>query len=470
MSTSEATLERLLAEQHDRPLPPVLAREVRLPDIVGKANAVVGMRRSGKTYRLFGEMAALLQAGVPRSRILYLNLEDDRLGAADLHTLDRALELFFRRDPAARTEGAHLFFDEVQVVEGWERFARRVLDTEKVRLHVTGSSARQLSAEVASAFRGRSITVEVLPYSPREAAWADGVAWSQQPWPPGAATRSRLEGVVLDYLQHGGFPAARALNAYDRVQILQEYVDLVVLRDVAERHRATNLPVLRELVAALFAANANSFSVSRLHGALRSQGWKVGKATLLAYLDHLLDAFLFFTVSLRTRSARQRSVNPRRVYAIDPGLAAAMCRAGARNRGAQLENAVYLDLRRRYGRLAEGAITWVKTASGKEVDFAVDDPARSGPPELIQVCERFDDPSTRKREVAALTEAMAETGCAKATIVTLSSQERIETAAGEVMVVPAWRWFFGRTHTAMTLSLPEAHPGSQSLDPDPDNG
>lgn len=442
MALADTILERLIAEQQERPLPEAVLREVRLPDVAGKADALVGMRRSGKTYRLFGEMRALVEQGVPRSRVLYLNLEDDRLGTADLETLDRALELFYQRDPDARTEGAWLFLDEVQAIPGWERFARRVLDTEQARLFVTGSSARLLSTEVATAFRGRSVTVEVLPFNMREAARAEGLDLVPNRWPPGAALRSRMDALVVDYLQRGGFPAVRSLHPHDRVQLLQEYVDLVVLRDVGERHNATNLAVLRELVAALFSANANGFSVSRLHGTLVSQGWKVGKATLLTYLDHLIDAFLFFLVPLRTRSARQRAVNPRKVYAIDPGLAASMYRAGARNRGAQLENAVYLELRHRLGRLAEGAITWVKTSSGKEVDFAVDDPVEGGPPALVQVCEQIDDPATRKREIGAIQEAMGETGSDSATVVTLSREERFETDAGTIRIVPAREWFF----------------------------
>ncbi|MEZ6036354.1 MAG: ATP-binding protein [Planctomycetota bacterium] len=441
-SPGDRVLERIVAEQHDRPLPDLVRREVRLPDIAGKADALIGMRRSGKTYCLLGAIAELLAQGVARSRILYLNLEDDRLGAANLDTLDRALEIFFRRDPAARTQGSWLFLDEIQVIDGWERFARRLLDTEKVRLFVTGSSARQLSTEVATAFRGRSVTVEVLPFGPREAATADGVDWQVQAWPPGAAQRSRLDAFVVDYLQHGGFPAVRSADPYDRVQMLQEYVDLVVLRDVGERHSATNLPALRSLVEALFAANANGFSVSRLHGALTSQGLGVGKATLFAYLGHLVDAYLFFLVPLRTRSARQRTVNPRKVYAIDPGLAAAMYSAGAVNRGAQLENAVYLELRRRFGRLAESVITWVKTPSGAEVDFAVDDPVRGGPPRLIQVCSAFDAPSTRQREVDALAEAMHSVGASTGTIVTLMDEGTIEVDAGTIRVVPAREWFF----------------------------
>ena len=196
-------------------------------------------------------------------------------------------------------------------------------------------------------------------------------------------------------------------------------------------------------MAALFAANANGFSVSRLHGALVSQGLRVGKATLLAYLDHLVDAFLVFLLPLRTRSARQRAVNPRKVYAVDTGLARAMHRAGARDQGALLENAVYLELRRRYGRLSEAALGWVKTRSGREVDFAVDDPVTGGPPTLIQVCWSMSERATLERELVALREAMAETGCTSGTVVTLADQDELDTEEGRVRIVPARSWFLG---------------------------
>ncbi len=436
----DSILERLLVEQQERPIPALVPRDVPLPGLPGKADALIGMRRSGKTWRLFGEMQALLGRGVPRERIVYLNLADDRLTGATAETLDRLLELAFRRAPAGRSEGAFLFLDEVQDVAGWERFARRVLDTEPLRLFVTGSSARQLSTEVATAFRGRSITTEILPFSPREAARASGIDGST---PAGAALRSVQDAFLLTYLRDGGFPGLLRAGPYERIQILQEYVDLVVLRDVGERHHATNLPILRELVAALFAANAGGFSVSRLHGALQSQGFRVHKGTLLDYLSHLTDAFLFFLLPLRTRSARQRAVNPRKVYAIDPGLARAMRRAGAEDRGALLENAVYLELRRRYGRLSESVLGWMKTARGYEIDFVVDDPVVGGPPTLIQVCESMTEPETQERELRALTAAMTETGVTNATIVTMFGEGRLELDGRSVHIVPARSFFLG---------------------------
>ncbi|MBW2737074.1 MAG: ATP-binding protein, partial [Deltaproteobacteria bacterium] len=242
------------------------------------------------------------------------------------------------------------------------------------------------------------------------------------------------------YLSHGGFPEVQGVYDFDRIQILQDYVELVVLKDVVERHGVTNLTALRHLVRALFAANANEFSIHRLHGALRSQGVKVGKQTLLNYLEHLTDAYLCFLVSLRSRSEKQRLVNPRKVYAVDPGLAAAMTTAGATNTGALLENAVYLELRRQYGRLADKAISYHRTPSGFEVDFVVDAIGQQAPPKLVQVCATLEAPATTKREVRALEEAMEELNVDTATIVTLHEEDHIQTSSGTITVHPLWRW------------------------------
>ncbi|TLM97814.1 MAG: ATP-binding protein, partial [Actinobacteria bacterium] len=357
-------------------------------------------------------------------------------------TLDRALELFYRQSPAARERGAHVFLDEIQVVDGWERFARRVLDTERVHLTITGSSARMLSTEVATEFRGRGLAVEVLPFSAAERARALGPAVNGDAWPPGAALRSSLAAAFGEYLACGGFPSTLRMNEYDRIQSLQGFVETVVLRDVAERHSATNLSALRALVEAAFAANAGPFSVSRLHGMLRSRGHAVTKATLLTYLDHVTDAYLLFLLPLRTRSARQRAVNPRKVYAIDPGLAAAVTRAGASNLGARFENAVYLELRHRLGGMTGTALTYYRTADGLEVDFAVDLPSGDGTPLLYQVCADPSEPETMAREMRALEGAMRETGASAATLLTVDAEGEYDVRAGRVDIVPAWRWFY----------------------------
>jgi len=437
---SDELLSLLISDFQARPLPELVPRDLRVPMLPQKATALIGMRRAGKTYAMYDVMRRLRADGVPPTALFYLNLEDDRLGTPTTGTLDRALELFFRRAPGSRERRCYLFLDEIQVVPDWERFVRRVLATEDVQIVLGGSSAKLLSTEIATSLRGYALTVEVLPFGLRETMRSQGAEPSAEPWPPGAQVRSRAGSILESYLQNGGFPEVQGVHPFDRVQVLQGYVETVILRDVMERHGITNLVALRHLAHALFDANAREFSVSRLHGALVSQGVRVAKHTLLEYLGYLTDAYLVFLVSIRTRSEKQRLVNPRKVYAVDPGLAAAMYSGGAVNTGAQLECFVYLELRRRLGVLTSGAVAYYRTKSGLEVDFAVDPVVPGQPMTLVQACASLEAPATRERELRALSEAMTETGCRQATVVTLNDRESVELTAGAVRVVPAWEW------------------------------
>ena len=127
-------VEYLISDFQERPLPELTQRDTRVPHIAGKADVIIGMRRSGKTYLLFQEMQKLLGAGTDKHDLLYLNLEDDRLDPTENGFLDHVLETFFRLRPAPRDQLSYLFLDEIQMVSSWERFVRRVLDTENSRL------------------------------------------------------------------------------------------------------------------------------------------------------------------------------------------------------------------------------------------------------------------------------------------------------------------------------------------------
>jgi predicted AAA+ superfamily ATPase len=432
-----STLDQLVEESRTRPLPRLTRRDVRIPDVPDTAVAFVGMRRSGKSYLMFQRMSEVLQAGVPRSSLLYLNLEDDRLGAPTLETLDEALEALFRMGAPRHEQTVHLFLDEIQNVAGWERFVLRVINTENAKVFVSGSSAKLLSTEIATGLRGRNVSVEVLPFSFREyLRHQDAEPVDDSTF--GSAARSKLGASFLDYLRRGGFPAVQRLEEVDRIRTLQDYIDLVVFRDVVERHAASNLPALRWLVGHLLSAFSREFSVNRLYNDLKSQGMMVGKDTLHAYLDHLVDARLLFPVSIRRASYRARMVNPRKMYVVDCGLAVAATPPSVSDTGHLLENAVHSELRRRLGVVREGAISYWSDGSGGAVDLVVDD-GRSDPA-LIQVCADFRDPGTRVRELRGIEAGMVDLGVRSGTVVTLFESERVDTASGRIDVVPAWRW------------------------------
>jgi predicted AAA+ superfamily ATPase len=206
-----------------------------------------------------------------------------------------------RQFPAlAERGGVTLYLDEVNVVPGWEGLVRRLIDNGGVEIFVSGSSAKLLSREVATSLRGRAMEVLVHPFSFRESLRHAGEE------PTGAATRLRPAArAVLDrglrrYLSEGGFPEAQGASAADRAALLNGYVDIVVLRDVIDRHRVSNPLALRWVQRQLLANPGGPFSVKKHYDALRSQGVAVGKDTLHAYLAHLEDAFLVQTVAMHS--------------------------------------------------------------------------------------------------------------------------------------------------------------------------
>ena len=287
------TLRQKIVDSLATPPPPFTRRDTHLPTVPGKAVAVIGPRRAGKTFFLWQVLADRLAHGAARDRLLYFNFEDERLVGMTARDLPMLVEEYYRLHPGGRDRRRALFLlDEVQVVPGWETFARRVLDTERIDLFLSGSSARLLSREVATSMRGRAMEALVLPFSFREFLRHRG----HEPDRPVArltkAERSGIEQQLRVYLGAGGFPEAQQAAPRDRLDLLRGYVDAMLLRDVIERHAVSNPLALRWIERQLLANPGGAFSVKKHYDTLRSQGVSVGKDTLHEYLAHLEDAFL----------------------------------------------------------------------------------------------------------------------------------------------------------------------------------
>ncbi|MBI2897845.1 MAG: ATP-binding protein [Deltaproteobacteria bacterium] len=425
--------ERIVAEHEALVLPEIVDRDVRLPSLPGKADALVGMRRSGKTWRVLQHLRDVERAGVPRTHTLFVNLEDERLRGADVAIFGALVDAAFRRDPSAASGPFWLLLDEVQAIAGWESFVRRMLDTRSVRVVIAGSSAKLLSREVATSLRGRSLATEILPFSLREALRYVGWAVPAR-WPPPARGRAELERAVVRYLTVGGFPEVQPLDPALRRRVLQEYVDVTLFRDVVERHGATNVVALRRLVTHLLRSPAGKLSVNKLYNHFRSQGIGVAKDALHEYVGHLEDASFVFTVPLETHSERRRAVHPRKAYLVDPGLAhVAAFDALTTRRGHLLENAVYLELRRR-----GAAVTYHVSETGSEVDFVARHP--DGGVDLIQVSADLDSEETIAREARGLGDAAPAYPKARLLVVTMTTAGTMPVGRRKAAIVPAWRF------------------------------
>ncbi|MBI4320147.1 MAG: ATP-binding protein [Chloroflexi bacterium] len=408
-------LRQLISDSLTAPIPPFTRRDAQLPEVRGKAVAVIGMRRSGKTTFLWQCLADRLAVGAPRETLLYLNFEDERLAGMQASDLQWVVEEYYRLAPGLQDRRrVTFFFDEIQIVPGWETFARRLMDSEHADLFLTGSSARLLSREVATSMRGRAMEVLIHPFSFREALRHAGFETSlpSSTWPK--SLRSEMDGRLREYLTVGGFPEAQGVPARDRVNLLRTYVDVVILRDVIERHSVSNPLPLRWLQRHLLSNAASHFSVQKFYDSLRSQGIPVGKDTLHSFLGYLEDAFLVRVIPLHTASERQRMVNPRKIYPVDPGLLPVYERTGRLNLGRALETAVLVELERR-----GFDVTYVRTNEGFEVDFLARSP--EGRWVLLQVCADLSDSATRDRETRALAGAAAEYPDATPFLITLDA-------------------------------------------------
>ncbi len=419
------------------PVPILTARDVWLPAVTNKAIAVIGMRRAGKTSLLWRIVGERLKLGTPREALVYFSFEDERLAGMTALDLQLVIEEYYKLYPARRDrERTTFLLDEIQLVAGWETFARRILDSEAIELFVSGSSAKLLSREIASSMRGRAMEAVVTPFSFREMLRHHAALPAKPSLRLTKAERSALHQSLQRYMTYGGFPELQGLSgaarSRERIELLRTYVDVVLLRDVVERHNVSQPQVLRWLVQQLLGNTAGSFSINKFFNDLKSRGVAVGKERLHEYLAHLEDTFLVTSVCIATESVRRRQVNARKVYPVDTGLMALFDAAGKQNIGHALETIVLHECLRRGAQAA-----YVHTASGYEVDFLVTHHDHSQT--LIQVCADLHDASTLEREVRALQEARLEFPKARCLLVTLEQPVRVPVMK-DIAVVQAMDW------------------------------
>lgn len=376
-------------------------RSYVFPEAKNLIKVAIGMRRSGKTYFLFQTIREFLAKGIPLDRMLYLNFEDDRILPMKAKAMGQWIDTWYTLYPHNHDQTCYLFFDEVQNVEGWATVLRRILDTKNVQIYVTGSSAKLLSKEIASSLRGRSLSIEILPYS-------YGEYLSTHQFPPlkppfGQKSFDYHYKYLREYLHTGGFPGIQSMLPHERLATLQSYVETVIFRDVVERYKISNPTLLKAFLHSLLKNSSSLFSINKFYHTIKSQGYGVGKDTLYSYLQHLEDAFLVFSVPIFTESLRRMQTTPKKIYAIDTGLVQANAFHLSDNLGKFFENLVYLDLRR------EGKkIFYYHTADGHEVDFLVQD--REGKYEALQVVWNIEDPQTLERETRSLRKVEQELG------------------------------------------------------------
>ena len=402
-------LKSILADFHATPIVSVFMRELQVPINSGKVISLIGPRRSGKSFYFLHLMKGLVQSGIKQERILYLNFEDERLQlkASDL---DLVLQAYQELYPETKWKECYFFFDEIQNIEHWEKFARRCYDTITRNIYLTGSNANLLSREIATAMRGRTLTYEILPLSFPEYLRFKNVNHQKQD----TATKSKVRKLFRHYLMEGGYPEVALMNSNLQTQALQEYFDVMTYRDLVERYQFTNLTVIKYFLRRIASTTGSYLSLNKIYNELRSQNYKLDKNFLYEVNEGAKAVYLSLPVSKFDFSELKRTNSDKKTYFIDNGLLNAITFKFSQDFGNLLENLCYLEFRRQNKK-----IYYFKDV--KECDFVLYEEGKKPLP--VQVCYDLSDPDTYQREISSLVYCCKKLKANKGVVISMNGNE-----------------------------------------------
>ncbi len=418
-------LTSALKEQHDSFMARDLGikREIlaELGDILSSTQIMVitGLRRVGKSTLLAQIADKYLKDGY-----YFVNFEDERLINFQVNDFDLLHETLISLFGEKKT----FLFDEIQNVPEWERFVRRLHD-EGYKFVITGSNASLLSQELGTRLTGRSVRVELFPFSFREF-----LTFKNFEIPDMKVLTTKQKGqfvnLTKEYISSGGIPDSLK---YPELEIHKTLYDDVLYRDIATRYNLTNVKSLKELSFYLVSNISSLISYNKLKELLQ-----LGSVnTVISYIDYLETSWLFFLVNKYAFSVKEQQIAAKKVYGIDTGLIESVGFSFSKNKGKLIENVVYVDLRRR-----NQEIYYYKTSEDYEVDFYL--PKENS---FIQVSQHFESEDTKERELRAVVSAIKEKKEVKegkksptCLLVTESEKETISKDGINIHVVPLYEW------------------------------
>ncbi len=400
----------------------VACRDIEIPIDSGKIITLIGARRSGKTYILY-DVINRLQESVAKEQIVFINFEDERLDLK-VDELDLILQSYKELYPNLDLNNSYLFFDEIQNIDGWEKFVRRVYDSVTKNIYITGSSAKLLSSEIASSLRGRSLSFTIYPLSFKEYLEFKKVPIELY----GFNELAKIKSEFLNYLQDGGFPELIFLDKRYHIKVLQEYFNVMIYKDLIERYKVGNITALKFFLKRIIASSTKEVSINKVYNELKSNGIKIGKNSLYDYLEYIQAIFLVQV--LHKYSNKVTELGEKKVYAIDTGLVNAIEFSFSKNLGKALENLVFLELKRR------GEEIYYHVTANSECDFILTSKDNLS----LQVSWDMSEETTKRRELKGLLNACRAFGQNKGVIVTADYEDSFEVENVKVEIIPFFKW------------------------------
>lgn len=414
------TLKQIMIDQKDMYLTnPLISRQYQLEDNVNYC--FVGIRRTGKSYMMFQQIQKLLSSGTPLSQIVYVNFEDERLLEMTADDLNSVLEIGIELSGTDRKP--YLFLDEIQNIDGWEKFVRRIADM-KYRISITGSNSKMLSSEIASTLGGRFAIMNIYPYSFAEYLIANG---KEKDYSGVISTKDKAKVLALynEYVTFGAFP--ELIEIKNKRTFLSSIYQTIYLGDIITRNKITNDFAIKLILKKIAESITKPLSFSRLANILKSAGTSLGKQTVINYVGYMNDSYLLFPITNYAAKLVDKETSPK-YYFMDTGLLGLQlldCQS------AQLENLVAIELIRRYG--LENVFYF---ESNVEIDFYV--PCANLAIQVsMQVIDQLD---TLERETKAFAKLRNFIPDARCILITNSEETTLDRYGVQISVVPVWKW------------------------------
>jgi hypothetical protein len=386
--------------------------------------AITGVRRCGKSTLMRLIARYLLNKGVKKESILYINFESEHFIDFAFGDYQKILDAYYELHPGLKGR-VYLFLDEIQNVPGWEKWLNRLYELKKYKIFVTGSNASMLSSEIATALVGRCYKIELFPFSFREYLRYRKITIDKEKDLYVTEVRSLIRSELNRYLLTGGFPEIMDERG---LPLLHELYQNILYRDIIVRHGIKGVKSFRELAYYLLSNAASPITYNSLQKTfpdLKSVN------TIKSYIQYLEDAYLIFTIPIFSASLKVQMRNPAKIYCIDNALLEQISFRVSSNYSKLYENLVFLQLRR-----AQSDIYYYKAHS--EVDFICTE--RGKVKEIIQVSYDVSEKKTREREERALLQAMAAFRKKKGVIITAEYEAGRKTDGKTIEYIPLYKW------------------------------
>jgi predicted AAA+ superfamily ATPase len=426
----------IIEEYWRKELSDVNKREIILKFESDLINDIIGARRAGKTYLMFYTIKQLIDNGVPKESTIYINFENRKILPLTSDYFNDLIEIIYARRLFDKYNKIFIFLDEVQRIEGWEKYIRSIYDEfkGKIKIFVSGSTSKLTESEFSSLLTGRHITTHVYPLSFREFLSFKGFDHKKE---------YRIEKDIAaiteylrEYIEFGGFPEVSLLDS-GKDELIQTLFTDIINRDILPKAKRRG-EIIEDLAYFLCTNSGKLTSFSKLTGMLNSMGIKVSVPTFEKYFSAMKDAFLFFDNTIFSYKVKDQLQYPRKIYCVDTGFINFAGFKFSEDRGRLMENLVAVELQRKKSRSPIINIFYWKDPQGREVDFVVREGINIR--QLIQVTYVSKRGEIDKREITGLLRAGEELKCSDLLMITWEYEGEEEIKGKRIVYMPLWKW------------------------------